>query len=194
MRAVNTIGLSAVLGLAVLAAPAVGDHVHEDVIVGRTAARQLAVEYDFAEDIVLPPVNGVLVGWAGDDPGFARVFARHFNRGFNGFGSTITQESAIQPFWRDSGQLLQETGSCFVVQRAVACNEGLSLFLDRLHDSGMTVSDDTDPIRTHAVDERFAVDIPENGAASLHGYYRPFGIGGRHMPRLYIYYLNLIHC
>ncbi len=50
------------------------DH-HHDVVVGRTSANQLAVEYDFAEMVQLPPVSGLFNGWAGDDPGFGHLEA-----------------------------------------------------------------------------------------------------------------------
>lgn len=46
------------------------DHEHADIVVGKTGAGQLNVEYDFDEAIGLPPVNGLLVGCAVDDPGF----------------------------------------------------------------------------------------------------------------------------
>jgi hypothetical protein len=48
-------------------------HEHEDIIVGRSNAGVLGVEYDFDEASVLPPVSGVLNGWAGDDPGFSHL-------------------------------------------------------------------------------------------------------------------------
>jgi len=48
-----------------------GQHAHtDDFIVGRTEAGQLAVEFDFGESQVLPAVQGLLNGFAIDDPGF----------------------------------------------------------------------------------------------------------------------------
>ncbi len=45
-------------------------HEHEgDLIVGRTGAGQLAIEFDFDEPIVLQPTSGLLNGWALDEPG-----------------------------------------------------------------------------------------------------------------------------
>jgi len=43
------------------------NHGHEgDVVVGRTGAGQTAVQFDFGETIGLPPVSGLLTGWAAD--------------------------------------------------------------------------------------------------------------------------------
>ncbi|HRX87792.1 MAG TPA: PEP-CTERM sorting domain-containing protein [Phycisphaerae bacterium] len=54
-----------------VAARAGAEHVHDgDIVVGRTGAGALSVEYDFTEPTVLAPVNGLLTGWAGDEPGF----------------------------------------------------------------------------------------------------------------------------
>ena len=43
------------------------DHGHEDFVVGRTGAGQLAVEFDIAELIELPPASGLIQGWAAAD-------------------------------------------------------------------------------------------------------------------------------
>lgn len=52
------------------------DHGHEhegDIVVGRTGTGQLAVEFDFDTTIGLPPVTGLITGWALDDPGFTTL-------------------------------------------------------------------------------------------------------------------------
>lgn len=59
-----------------LAAQAGVDHHHEgDIVVGRTGANVLSVEFDFDEPTVLAPVSGLLNGWAGDEPGFDHLEA-----------------------------------------------------------------------------------------------------------------------
>lgn len=51
---------------------ALAQHQHhdDDVIVGRTGDGRLALEFDFGESIQLPAVQGLLNGFALDDPGF----------------------------------------------------------------------------------------------------------------------------
>jgi hypothetical protein len=52
------------------ASPVWSGPVHEeDVIVGRSAGGQLRVEHN-GETTLLPPVNGLINGWALDEPGF----------------------------------------------------------------------------------------------------------------------------
>lgn len=47
------------------------DHGHEgDFVVGRSDTGQILVEFDANEPYELPPVSGLLNGWALDDPGF----------------------------------------------------------------------------------------------------------------------------
>lgn len=46
------------------------DHDHADIIVARTLAGQLAIEFDAKMPIALPPASGLITGWAADDPGF----------------------------------------------------------------------------------------------------------------------------
>lgn len=47
------------------------DHTDADLVVGRTDAGQLAVEFNFSELIELPEISGgLLSGWGVDDPGF----------------------------------------------------------------------------------------------------------------------------
>jgi len=41
-----------------------------DILVGRTAAGQLAIEADLDEAILLEPVSGLLRGWTGAEPGY----------------------------------------------------------------------------------------------------------------------------
>jgi hypothetical protein len=53
----------------------VHDHEHGDITVGHSGAGVLAVEYDFDEPTILESVNGLLNGWAGDEPGFAHLEA-----------------------------------------------------------------------------------------------------------------------
>ena len=78
LRKITITGLVAALGL--LAVPTLADdhdhdhHHHDDLLVGRSATGQLNIEFDFDEPQFLPPVSGLLSGWAGDDPGF---MARH---------------------------------------------------------------------------------------------------------------------
>jgi hypothetical protein len=65
---------TAVLGAS--APAALAQHHHEgDMVVGRTGEGQLRIEFDFDEARVLPGVNGVLIGWALDDPGFDHLAA-----------------------------------------------------------------------------------------------------------------------
>ena len=78
LRKLTISGLVAALGL--LAVPTLADdhdhdhHHHGDLQVGHSATGQLNIEFDFDEPQFLPPVSGLLNGWAGDDPGF---MARH---------------------------------------------------------------------------------------------------------------------
>jgi len=49
-------------------------HHHEgDIVIGQNGAGQLAVEFDADEVIGLPPVDGLIAGWALDDPGFTNL-------------------------------------------------------------------------------------------------------------------------
>ncbi len=54
-----------------IAAPVLGQHQHEgDVIIGRSSSSRLLFEADLNEIRPLEAVNGLLKGWAGDEPGF----------------------------------------------------------------------------------------------------------------------------
>lgn len=73
---IRTISFSVTALLSLAAWPARAQHHHEgDLVVGRSGANQLRVEFDFAPAIPLPPVNGLLKGWALDDPGFDHLEA-----------------------------------------------------------------------------------------------------------------------
>lgn len=63
----------AVLALSV---SAMAQHAHEDMVVGRSAAGQLMIEFDdFGEEHMLGAISGVINGWLGDDPGFDHLEA-----------------------------------------------------------------------------------------------------------------------
>ena len=65
------IGIPMVLWTGFAAAGASAQHEHEgDIVVGRTGAGQLAVEFDAKPPFALPPVSGLLEGWLADHPGF----------------------------------------------------------------------------------------------------------------------------
>lgn len=59
-----------VFALAAQRGVALAQHHDDDFVVGCTGAGQLAVEFDFDENPVLPPVQGLLNGFALDEPGF----------------------------------------------------------------------------------------------------------------------------
>lgn len=42
----------------------------DDLNIGRTSAGQLAVDFDFAQTLELPPIAAILSGWGLDEPGF----------------------------------------------------------------------------------------------------------------------------
>jgi hypothetical protein len=64
---------AAVLGASVT--PVLGHH-EGDIVVGRTGAGTLTVEFDdFGEVFQLPPASGLLNGWAGEEPGFDHLEA-----------------------------------------------------------------------------------------------------------------------
>jgi len=71
------------IGLTVLAARAYAQHDHEgEMVVGRTGANQLAVEFDSGETIELAPVNGLLTGWGADEPGLMALGMDEPDEGF----------------------------------------------------------------------------------------------------------------
>jgi len=79
---ISAIGASLLASLLATAIPAVA-HEHEgDLVVGRNAENRLQVEFDFATPIALPAVNGLLKGWALDDPGFDHLESDEPDKGF----------------------------------------------------------------------------------------------------------------
>ncbi|MGB0714403.1 MAG: PEP-CTERM sorting domain-containing protein [Phycisphaerae bacterium] len=46
---------------------------HDDFTVGVSGTGQLGLEFDFDDIIELPPADGLITGWAADDPGFASL-------------------------------------------------------------------------------------------------------------------------
>jgi hypothetical protein len=75
MRSWTWSGLTVVLVLGAWVSPVLGHH-EGDIVVGRTGAGQLTVEFDEFDHVVeLPPVSGLLNGWAGEEPGFDHLEA-----------------------------------------------------------------------------------------------------------------------
>lgn len=75
-RLLNVIAVAALTAVFPLTAQAGDDQHHEgDIVVGRTGANTLTVEYNFPAPTVLTPVSGLLNGWAGDEPGFDHLEA-----------------------------------------------------------------------------------------------------------------------
>lgn len=69
-----TLSVMAACGVAAVPARAGDDHGHGgDIVVARTQAGQLTVEFDFGPQFALPAVQGVLNGWAADDPGLTNL-------------------------------------------------------------------------------------------------------------------------
>ncbi len=74
MKQQSIICLAAVLTLSLFAVPALAQHQHEDLIVGRSDGGQLMIEFGHWDEAhLLSPVSGSLNGWLGDDPGFAHL-------------------------------------------------------------------------------------------------------------------------
>jgi hypothetical protein len=72
-----------------------GEHGHEeDVVVGRTGSGQLAAEVPSAEAIELPPVHGLLNGWAAIEPGMRSLESDEPKEDFFvlGAGATVALE------------------------------------------------------------------------------------------------------
>lgn len=65
------VGLAAACGL--IAGPVVVLAHEGDIFIGRTLSNQLVVDFEQTQDVLLPPVSGLLNGWAADEPGFASL-------------------------------------------------------------------------------------------------------------------------
>lgn len=65
-----------------------GPHEHgEDVVVGRTSSGQLATEVPVPGPHELPPISGLLNGWAADEPGLMNLAVDEPDEGFFVLGS-----------------------------------------------------------------------------------------------------------
>ncbi len=67
MRVSKCVAIVSMLAAVSLAA---AQHKHDDIIVGRSAAGQLKIEFDFKQALPLEPASGIINGWALDEPGF----------------------------------------------------------------------------------------------------------------------------
>jgi hypothetical protein len=66
--------IAAFVMMALVAAPAMAEHEHEDVEIGVNGAGQLSAHFeDWDEIFELEPVDGLLNGWLGEAPGFVHV-------------------------------------------------------------------------------------------------------------------------
>lgn len=96
---IRTISLSVVVILLTAARPVLA-HEHEgDLVVGRSGENRLQVEFDFAPPIALPAVNGLLKGWALDDPGFDHLESDEPEEDFYALGDGAQIRFDVVLFW-----------------------------------------------------------------------------------------------
>ncbi|MBU0640763.1 MAG: PEP-CTERM sorting domain-containing protein [Planctomycetes bacterium] len=73
-RMSTTMGVLAILLAVASTVPALAQHDHEDLIIGRTGGGQLKVEFGHWDEAHgLDPVSGLIEGWAADHPGLAAL-------------------------------------------------------------------------------------------------------------------------
>ena len=83
MKRAILLSLSSCVLFGMAAAPVLGQHQHEgDVIIGRSTSSQLLIEADLDEIRPLEAVNGLLKGWAGEEPGFEALMEDEPDEGF----------------------------------------------------------------------------------------------------------------
>lgn len=94
----------------------------DDLIVGRTTNEQLAVEFDFDDIVVLPTIDGVIEGWALDDPGFGSLEDDEPDEGFfvlDTEASVVLELVEVDPalkLWSPGfGNVLDETGDRWTI-------------------------------------------------------------------------------
>jgi hypothetical protein len=118
---IRTISLSISVVLLAVAGPALADEHEGDLVVGRTGANQLRVEFDFVPPIALPPVNGLLKGWALDDPGFDHLESDEPNENFFVLGDgaqvrfdVVSFAPAFKAWTPGFGAVLHNPGDAYV--------------------------------------------------------------------------------
>lgn len=83
MKRAILLSLSSCVMFGIATAPVLGQHQHEgDVVIGRSGSGQLKLEADLDHVRVLEDVNGLLNGWAGDEPGFEALLEDEPDEGF----------------------------------------------------------------------------------------------------------------
>lgn len=106
-----------------LAAGAVSALAHHegDLVVGVSGAGQLRAEFDFAEPIALPAVNGLLVGWASSEPGFDHLEVNEPTEDFYVLGEGVQVRFDVVSFaeafkaWTPGfGAALHDPGDAYV--------------------------------------------------------------------------------
>lgn len=122
------------------AGTALAQHHHEgDLVVGRTSAGQLRIEFDFDEPIALPPVDGLLKGWARDDPGFDHLEADEPDEDFLMLGSgahirfdVVSFAPAFQAWTPGFAAALRNPGDSYVFPDGELLHGHLNWHIDAL--------------------------------------------------------------
>jgi len=100
----------------------------------------------------------------GDSPGAARGEAGELERGLNGLGPRVAQESAVQPRRRDAYQLGKTLRAHVVVETVGRQKETVGLGTHRGDDGGMGVAHGRRTVPADAVNVLGAVHVPDAGA------------------------------
>lgn len=122
------------------AGTALAQHHHEgDLVVGRTGGGQLQVEFDFGAPLALPPVDGLLKGWALDDPGFDHLEADEPDEDFFMLGSgaqirfdVVSFAPAFQAWTPGFAAALRNPGDTYVFPDGELLHGHLNWHIDAL--------------------------------------------------------------
>jgi len=119
---------------------ALAQHHHEgDLVVGRTEAGRLQIEFDFDTPIALPAVSGLLQGWALDDPGFDHLEADEPEEDFFVLGTgaqirfdVVSFAPAFQAWTPGFAAALREPGDSYVFPDGELLHGHLNWHIDAL--------------------------------------------------------------